>query len=328
MRYERRTNSIDYRQADSGTETLFEKGCARVAAVIVLYYPQSFLLARLVDGLLPQTDKLFIIDNTPSCDEAISDLLAHKSLKLTYHANGYNAGLASAQNWGIRAAVGEGFTHVLLVDQDSALPKEGVHNLLAAERRLIEAGCDVSAVGPLFVDEKTGQRSHAVRRSGFRVKSEEIPAEEKNPIETDYLIASGSLIRTGVLKKVGYMRDELFIDWVDTEWAYRAKEFGLAAYVIPTVIMKHSVGDKTGEFLGRRVNLHSSARNYYIVRNAMYLLQERHMSWRWRFTMVMYVPKYILVHSWLSRNRSGSFVQMLLGVRDGIMRKMKPYSSL
>jgi len=328
MHYGTSTNAVEYQRARGGTDIFAESASARVAAVIVLYYPQAFLLTRLVDSLFSQTDWLFVIDNTPSWDNKISDLLTHGTRKLTYRANGYNAGLASAQNSGIRAAIDEGFTHVLLVDQDSALPKGGVHDLLAAERRLIATGREVSVVGPLFVDEKTGKRSQAVHQSGFRVKWEDIPAEERNPVETDYLIASGSLIRTSVLEKVGHMRDELFIDWVDTEWAYRAKSFGLAAYIIPTIVMRHSIGDKSAQLLGRRVNLHSPTRNYYIVRNAMYLLQKRHMSWKWRFTMMTYVPKYILVHSWLSRNRCRSLVQMLVGVRDGIMRNMKPYSSL
>lgn len=326
MRYEYNKESVACQLSLS--DVPLPSAAASVAAVIVLYYPQPFHFARLIDSLLPQVEKLFVIDNTPSWDVAVLGKLAHPSPKISYRANGYNAGLAGAQNRGIQAAIEKGHTHVLLVDQDSALPKGAVDGLLAAERLLIDSGREVAAVGPLFVDEKSGERSHAVRHSGFRVRWEQIPPDERNPVETDYLISSGSLIRTGVLKKVGYMRGELFIDWVDTEWAYRAKGFGFSAYVIPTVVMRHSVGDRTGEFLGRRVNLHSPTRNYYIVRNAMYLMQKRHLSWKWRLTMVLYIPKYILVHSWLARNRRGSFARMLQGVRDGIMRKMTPYSNL
>lgn len=328
MRFERSKDAVAYQRAAAADDMTPEIGCASVAAVLVLYYPQPFHVARLIDGLLPQVSKLFVIDNTPSWDNRVSETLPRASLKIVYRANGYNAGLASAQNSGIRAAIDEGCSHVLLLDQDSVMPRGAVEGLLAAERRLLQSGREVSAVGPLFVDEKSGQRSHAVRNSGFRVKWQVISAKEREPIETDYLIASGSLIRASVLKKVGYMRDELFIDWVDTEWAYRAKGFGLAAYVIPSVVMRHSVGDGTGELLGKRVNLHSPTRNYYIVRNAIYLLQKPHMSWKWRIKMVTYIPKYILVHSWLSRDRRASLMQMLQGVRDGLMRRMTPYSNV
>lgn len=321
-------DAVAYQQSHVECDLALESARANVAAVVVLYYPQPFLVARLIDTLLPQVNKIFVIDNTPSWDSKGLAALPNATRKVVYRANGYNAGLASAQNSGISAAIDNGHTHVLLLDQDSAIPKGGVDGLLVAERALIQSGREVSAVGPLFLDEKNGHRSHVVWNSGIRVKWRVISAEEKDPIETEYLIASGSLIRTSVLKKVGYMRDELFIDWVDTEWSYRAKGFGLAAYVIPSVVMRHRIGDGTGELLGRRVNLHSPIRNYYIVRNATYLLQKPHMSWKWRVTMITYIPKYILVHSWLSGDRCRSLRQMLQGVRDGLLRKMKPYSTV
>lgn len=321
-------DSAAYQQADEIDETGEVLPCASVAGVIVLYYPQPFLLTRLIESALPQVEKLFIVDNTPSWDNKVPEGISHGARKIAYQANGFNAGLASAQNAGIRSAVEEGYTHVLLLDQDSALPKDAIDGLLAAERSLVSSGRQVAAVGPLFIDEKSGRRSQAVRESGMRVRWQEISEEEEDPIETDYLIASGSLIRTSVLKKVGYMRDELFIDWVDTEWSYRARAFGLLAYVVPNVVMRHSIGDETKALLGRRIYLHSPTRNYYIVRNAIYLLQNPKMSWKWRVTMVIYVPKYILVHSWLSRNRYRSLMQMLQGMRDGMMGKMRPFSAV
>lgn len=326
FRYNR--DSVAYRQAEELDEASEDLPCTSVAAVIVLYYPQPFLLNRLIDCTLPQVDKIFIVDNTPSWDNKLAELLAHGSRKIAYRANGFNAGLASAQNDGIRSAIGDGHSHILLLDQDSALPKGAVEGLLEAERSLMGLGRQVAAVGPLFIDEKSGKRSQTVRESGLRVRWQEISVDERDPVETDYLIASGSLIRTSVLKEVGYMRDELFIDWVDTEWAYRAKGFGLSAYVVPTVIMRHSIGDGTKNILGKRIYLHSPARNYYIVRNAIYLLQNPQMSWKWRVTMLIYIPKYVLVHSWLAQRRCKSMIQMLQGLRDGLMRKMRPYSML
>lgn len=322
------------RMSDTCVDTVAPTGgheketCASVAAIIVLYYPRPLLLSRLIESARPQVDKLLIIDNTPSWDNKATEVLVSGDDKIVYHANGFNAGLASAQNDGIRRAIEDGYTHVLLLDQDSALPKNAVKGLLTAERSLIHSGREVAAVGPVFIDEKSGRRSQAVRESGLRVKWQEISPDEIDPIETDYLIASGSLIRTSVLDKVGYMRDELFIDWVDTEWAYRAKGFGFAGYMVPSVVMRHSIGDETKNLLGRRIYLHNPTRNYYIVRNAMYLLQNPKMSWKWRVTMLLYVPKYILVHSWLARNRCRSLMQMLQGMRDGLTRKMRPYSML
>ncbi len=277
-----------------------------------------------MQSIAAQVDKIFIVDNTPASAEMPAPLNPCEC-PVFYHANGVNKGLAGAQNIGIAHALGENYTHVLLLDQDSALPGGAVDGLLAAELALLRAGKPVSAVGPLFIDEKTGERSRGVHHRYFRMRWLAIAPSQKNPVETDYLISSGSLIRTSVLRRVGLMRDELFIDWIDAEWAYRANHLGFSTYIVPTVVMQHSVGDATGEFMGKRFNLHNPARNYYIVRNAMYLLRDRRMSLSWRLTMVIYIPKYILVHAWLSQHRWRSLAQMLRAIREGLAGTMRPF---
>lgn len=298
-----------------------------VAAVIVLYCPVPYQLDRLAASVIPQIDSIFLIDNTPDADGELPAAFQNCPRPVFYHRNGVNRGIATAQNTGIELAMREGYSHILLLDQDSALPAETVEGLLAAERSLLEAGRNVAAVGPQFFDEKDGRRCRTVGPGWIRVRWYQIPAGETNPVECDHVIASGSLIRTSVLATVGGMLDELFIDWVDVEWAYRAKRFGYATYIVPTVMMMHSVGEETRQLLGQYFNLHSPARNYYIVRNAAYLLKKRHMSWRWRATMLSYIPKYILVHSWLSQNRWRSLCQMLRGVWEGMAGTMEPFSA-
>lgn len=300
---------------------------ASVAAVVVLYHPQPAVLARLIESVAGQVEKVFIVDNTPGRNREMPVSLDRVECPVAYHANGMNKGLAGAQNFGIAKALEDNYTHVLLLDQDSALPEGAVDGLLSAETSLLHAGQSVAAVGPLFIDEKTGVRSRGVRGRRLRLRWFSIPPEEQNPVEADYLIASGSLIRSSVLRQVGLMRDELFIDWVDTEWAYRANSSGHKTYIVPTVVMRHSIGDTTATLMGRHLNLHSPARNYYIVRNAMYLLRDRRMGMSWRMTMIFYIPKYILVHGWLSQNPLRSMLQMLRAVWEGLAGTMRPFAS-
>lgn len=298
-----------------------------VAAVVVLYYPNPDHLLRISASVAEQVDSIFVIDNTPGESDGLPSAFQGCARPVCYHANGTNRGIATAQNTGIDWAIREGCTHVLLLDQDSTLPPDAVKTLLAAEQALLEAGTNVAAVGPQFIDVKDGKRGCTVGPGWIRVRWIPIPADETHPVECDYLIASGSLIRTSVLSTVGRMRDELFIDWVDAEWAYRAKSLGYTTYVVPTVTMLHSIGEETGCFLGKSFNLHGPARNYYIVRNAAYLLKERRMSWRWRVAMLPYIPKYILLHSWLSSDPWLSFRQMVCAVWEGLAGTMRPFAS-
>ena len=131
-----------------------------VAAIAVLYHPRPELLSRLIRSVASQVDKIFIIDNTPNRTEAMPRELEGCGCPLFYHANGMNKGLAGAQNIGIAYALRETYTHVLLLDQDSALPSGAVDDMLSAEASLLRAGKPVAAVGPLF-DRRENRRPFA-----------------------------------------------------------------------------------------------------------------------------------------------------------------------
>jgi len=275
-----------------------------IAAVVVLYHPDLSLLERLLESVLGQVDTIVVVDNTPASAPAFALFFEKYRDQVSYIALGENKGIATAQNVGIKKSLIAGHDHVLLLDQDSALPVDMVKNLLNAERKLIQAGKAVAAVGPLFVDEKSGNKSCAVRHGLFHVKRIPIDPSSDQPVKTDYLIASGSLIRASVFEQIGLMLEPLFIDWVDCEWGLRSQSRGLDTYIVPNVIMKHSIGDATVRILGRHINLHNDTRNYYIVRNATYLLRTKSMGWRWRLTTVINIPKHIVVHSLVSSHKA------------------------
>jgi rhamnosyltransferase len=219
-----------------------------------------------------------------------------------------------------------GYSHVLLLDQDSALPADMVRKLLNAETKLIQQGSEVAAVGPGFADEKTGAMSCAIRNGLLHVTRIQIQPSSKDPVESDNLIASGCLIRASVLKQVGLMSDKLFIDWVDVEWCHRARSKGFHSYIIPNIVMTHSIGDSAVRVFGKEINLHSDIRDFYIVRNATYLLRERRMGWRWRLVTMINVPKHILVHSWFSQGRLKTLKLLSAAVLDGLFGNMKRFN--
>jgi rhamnosyltransferase len=299
-----------------------------IAAIVVLFHPNLDLLERLLASVVDQVDRILVIDNTPNPDDELSISLKRHESRLSYFPMGDNLGIATAQNFGIRKCLNASYSHILLLDQDSALPVGALDGLLAAERSLVKSGRQVAAVGPLFVDEKNGKVPCAVHHEFLRVKRIPIDRSSSDPVESDYLIASGSLIRTTIMERVGLMRDELFIDWVDAEWGFRARSLGYTTYIVPGVLMMHSIGDTVAQVFGREINLHNAARDYYIVRNAAYLLKEKRMGWRWRTATIVAIPKHIVVHAWLSTHRWESFRQMIGALREGVVGTMRKFEAI
>jgi rhamnosyltransferase len=297
---------------------------AMIAAILVVYYPDVSLLGAVLRAVIGQVNQVFVVDNTPEPSiECASLLEGHKDRILCIQLN-ENKGIAAAQNIAIGVSLGSGYSHVLLLDQDSVLPDGLIKKLLKAEGDLIRSGANVGAVGPLFIDTKTGNTSYAIRYGWFRAKKFYIPAWEREPVEADWLISSGSLIRASVFKEVGLMRDELFIDWVDAEWGLRARNKGFKSFIVPDVVMEHSIGDASEKFLDYTFTLHSISRNYYIVRNSTYLLSPKRMGWKWMTAMALRIPKHIAVHSWYSPNRWRSFSVMVLAALDGFRGRLGP----
>ncbi len=293
-----------------------------VAAVIVLYNPEMSLLDRLLRSVVGQVEKIFVIDNTPGSTADFSSFFDQYQANISYVPLGENKGIATAQNVGIRKSMEADYSHVLLLDQDSALPIDMVKKLLDAEQELLRTGKKVAAVGPLFVDEKTGTISRSIRHQYLKIKREPVDPNASAPIETDYLIASGSLIQTVVLQNIGGMMDDLFIDWVDIEWGLRGIAKGYASYIVPTVLLKHSVGDVAIQVLGREVHIHSDVRNCYIVRNATYLLRIPTMGWEWRAVTIPRIPHYIALYFWYSDHRMRSLNLLLRAFWDGVCGKL------
>ena len=193
-----------------------------------------------------------------------------------------------------------------------------VKQLLEAEADLMNDGNKVAAVGPLFRDEKTGNFSRATRHDSVRTHRIILDRNAKTPVATDYLIASGSLMRCEVLVDIGMMRDELFIDWVDVEWGLRAKRNGYKCYVVPNATMTHSIGDTVGTFWGRKIRLHSDIRHYYMIRNAAYLDSIANNGMAATSFHRVKLPINIFLFTWFSVHRIKSFKLLLRALRDGV----------
>jgi len=293
-----------------------------IVAVIVLFIPDLKLLERLLASLNGQVDRVLTIDNTPDPAVTMAPFLAKFPFSISYIPLGENKGIAEAQNIGIREAISTGCSHVLLLDQDSKLPLDMVAKLIAAESELLKAGIKVAAVGPQYKDEKTGILSFAVRYRAMSVRKIRLDPLSNEPVETDILIASGSIIRSATLQSVGLMRSDLFIDFVDTEWALRARSSGYKCFCIPNVIMTHNVGDTATKVFGRSVYLHSELRKYYRLRNAVYLLRLSSMGWGWRSFTLRWIPYYLVLIVCTSENKLRNAWLLVRALWDGLRGKL------
>lgn len=232
-----------------------------ICAIVVTYHPDAALPERL-SRILQQLRMVIIVDNGSgeAAVKMLQDVAADPLVTLI--SNAANLGIARALNIGIERAAELGFPWVLLLDQDSEVDTDMVRTLI-----------EVYAAYP-------DRDRLAVVGSGFRDGNAlQGPADEGGDSweERESVITSGSLIPLRTHAVVGPFREEFFIDYVDSDYCFRARSKGYCVIKTRKPIMSHPIGVITRHnwlWIRKWTFNHSADRRYYIARNDTVMLRE------------------------------------------------------
>jgi rhamnosyltransferase len=295
---------------------------SHLVAVIISYFPDIDILRQILLALDSQVDHILVVDNGS---------LEDPEMQVDIPANGHvswllmkeNLGVAKAQNIGIARAREHGATHVLLLDQDSIPFPDMASNLLSVYMALGQGNAKVAAVGPVFLDQASGQKSSFVRFGILGMRHVHCDAGTQY-VHVDILIASGSLIAISALDAIGDMEEGLFIDYIDTEWILRARMKGYMAYGACNALMFHELGSerrKVWLLRWRHVPIHRPLRFYYIFRNGCTLMLRKGLPVAWKRCELINLIGLAVMFSIFVSPRLENIKMMIAGVLDGIRGK-------
>lgn len=275
-----------------------ERRLSGCGAVIVTFNPDGATIAEVLAAVRPQVDWVCVIDNGshPHVADVLQSLCAPSNVEFV--SLGVNRGIAAAHNEGLARAQARSLAYVLILDHDSVPAPDLVQQLQRAHRTLAADGQQVAGVGARWFDERSGRQGQFYRVRQGRVRP--VPLHRgSDPVAVDFLISSGTLLWMPAVKDVGSLRDDLFIDHVDTEWCLRARLRGWHLFGVPGAHLRHALGDATARvWLGRwrEVALHSPDRNYYEVRNTVILLRMPGISMNWRIAHALRLLQVIVFY--------------------------------
>jgi len=303
------------------TEEMPDHPAARgkVCAVVVTYHPDQDFPARL-SRILPQVAATFIIDNGSSDAEMKMLRGVADDGAATLVCNLENLGVATALNIGARRALADGFTWSLLLDQDTEVDHDMVEKLVATHASCPD-GDPIAIVGSRFRDTQ-GQSIEPIRLDSRGELWEEVES----------VITSGSLLSLCAYSAIAPFRDEFFIDYVDTEFCFRARTAGYRIIQTLRPLMSHTVGAPTSHELPwttKWTTNHSPDRRYYIARNNTVLLREYgasgDRSWRLKsFVRCCRLVKRIALYE---QDKARKIYAVWQGWRDGVRGHMGPRRS-
>ena len=294
-------------------------GTPQVIAVVVSYQSDPQRLVQQFNRLLEQVHSIVWVDN--ASPNALRQL-QHRWPAERLHAIwlGENQGIGAAQNRGIERALACGASHVLLMDDDSLPAPDMVPCLLAA----LAAHPSAAAVGACHVDPR-----RQAERMPFSVvkrgRLQWLPCSGAGEVwEVDHVIASGCLIPAPVFSAVGWMREDFFIDWVDTEWCLRARGLGYRIYGACAGRLEHTLGDKVVRVMGREIPVHAPWRHYYQARNFVLMLRASRAGRMSKCNMAFRQLKRFVVFSTLVPGRWQYFKMWMRGLLHGCQGRSGP----
>jgi rhamnosyltransferase len=97
------------------------------------------------------------------------------------------------------------------------------------------------------------------------------------PYPVDVVISSGTVATVEAFEIAGLFDEDLFIDFVDTEWCLRCRSKMIPIRVIPTAVMENRIGSRPFSFGFGTVFVHTPTRCYYQIRNCLLLFRKRHV---------------------------------------------------
>lgn len=293
----------------------------RICCVTVTYQPDLAILRRQME-MLPTECKRVVVDNASDAIllEPTRQLLDEFGVELL--RNPRNLGLAAAQNQGAETALRlfPETSFLLFLDQDTEAEASAVVALL--EGYLSASGHEgAGAAGPRMVDEATGMHHgfHVMR--GVRWLRVYPDASQTEPVYCANLNGSGTLVPVDVWCGSGGMDESLFIDHVDTDWAFRMRARGYRLYGIPRSQFIHRMGESSMRvwLFGWHVwPTRSPMRHFFLFRNTVRLLRRDYVPFLWKCWAVAKLTLTLLVTVLNDSRRWQQLRQMMLGVLAGM----------
>ncbi|MEI5668081.1 hypothetical protein WBO78_23140 [Bosea sp. CCNWLW174] len=284
----------------------------RACAGVVLYRPDRALLTRQAEGLRGR--RLFAFTNGPIAPE-VEAAFAPTQLRLI--SNAENLGLGRGLNGVMEAAGREGFSHVMLLDQDSEPPADLLDALTARAVALEGQGEKVAVLCPRLTPPPEG--FYKPIRYEWRGQAR---ADGLSPL--DFAPTSGSLVSVASYAAIGPFREDFFIAGLDVEWGFRAWNRGFGSYLANDLAMPHRWGEAVSEEeLGKpQILRHAPVRNYYYARNVIATARLAHVPMRWRLRSCLALAAQVGLLG--LKGPPGSLGPVRAGLADGLRGQLGP----
>ncbi len=207
---------------------------------------------------------VWVVDNGSREDP--SAVLHERHPDLRVLRNPRNLGYGGGNNLGLRCAIDEGATYILLLNNDVVVAPDCVRRLVDAT----EAECRIGMATPRVfyydrpseiywdggvIDWERGDAPHGSR--GLPV--------EGGIVRSEWLNGCSLLVRAAAIREIGLLDERYFLYFEDADWSIRAARRGWTNAVVLKARAWHKVHRSTGGFANPAVRFYYFRNRYLFV---------------------------------------------------------------
>jgi GT2 family glycosyltransferase len=227
--------------------------------------------------------EVIVVDNG-SVDSS-ADRLAESAPEARLIRNAANLGFTGGNNVGIRDALERDPRYLLLLNNDTIVAPDFLSQMV----QVAESDRRIGILNPkIYYHEPPNRLWHAggihkpwyseAKALGCR-KIDNGDYDEVR--EVSFVTGCALLIKTEIVKQIGFLDEMYFLGWEDVDWTMRVMQAGYKAYYVPQSRIWHLESYDTKKNGGKQL------RDYYGIRNSI-LFARKHMPAWW------YWPPYVL----------------------------------
>jgi rhamnosyltransferase len=273
----------------------------KVYALVSIYHPNAAVIAN-VRSISEQVDKIFLCDNSGTSNAELFKEVSNSE----YVFNGGNLGIPTAFNRILKNNRFSPEDFIIFFDQDSCVKQNHIEKLIQEYEALEQKGVKVGCLGPEFYNVSNGTTEKPTLRTDISDQSYIV----------NNIITSSMLCKYNNLAAVGFWNEKLFLDFCDWDICWRLKKAGYKICMTSTAVLQHKVGigDKKVGF--RKVRVSVPIREYYQVRDALFLLHENYVPLKMRLVLLKFAYVLPLQHILLLDDKESRKTYIRKGFSD------------
>jgi GT2 family glycosyltransferase len=265
--------------------------------------------------------KIILVDNGSENQEGGRLKKAFPEIQLIQ--NTQNLGFAGGNNSGIRYAMDQGFSHVLLLNNDTQVASDFLGEMMLKLYRNPQLGI----VQPLIVflhDPKIiwsagGKLVHWLGRAITLGDHDALADYRVTKKELDWATGCCLLVTREAIVKSGILNESFFTYFEDVEWSLRIKSAGFGIGLAEKALVYHEAGASSKK--KHEEGTLSPRVFYYHVRNQFFLLRQMQIP----FGFPYHISRFLIWTGYfLVRGRFKKLKAVLKGIRDGLFQPIKP----